>query len=159
MALPPLTYDLGFNKSSRRITTILKGYWEYIKDDKSFPSMSDVHKSEIPEIWENCFLVKADNTCISPDDYQYILMGENVKKAFGEDLTGMTIEKMHAPEAVHLAEKYEKVLATKLPVYDSGELHLENGKTVLYRQILLPLGENGISIDAILGGISYKISD
>jgi len=71
----------------------------------------------------------------------------------------MTIEKMHAPEAVHLAEKYEKVLATKLPVYDSGELHLENGKTVLYRQILLPLGENGITITAILGGISYKIAD
>lgn len=159
MAIPPLTYDLSFNRSSRRITSVLKNYWEYVKDDRSFPSISEVQKHDIKNIWDNCFMVKADNSCMSPDDYQYIYLGENVKKAFGEDLTGMTIEKMHAPEVVHLAEKYEKVLATKLPVYDSGELHLENGKTVLYRQILLPLGENGITITSILGGISYKISD
>ena len=159
MAIPPLTYDLSFNRTSRRITSILKNYLEYIKDDKSFPSISEVQKQEILNIWDNCFMVKADNSCMSPDDYQYIYLGENVKKAFGEDLTGMAIEKMNAPESGHLAEKYEKVLATKLPVYDSGELHLENGQTVLYRQILLPLGEKGITISAILGGMSYKISN
>jgi hypothetical protein len=159
MALPPLTYDLSFNKSSRRITSILKDYWEYIKEQRSFPSLSEINKEEISEIWSNCFIVKADNSCYSPDDYEYVSLGDNVKKAFGEDLTGMTIEQMQLPEAKHLAEKYEKVLATKLPVYDAGELSLENDQSVLYRQILLPLGENGITIKAIIGAMSYKISD
>lgn len=159
MALPPLTYDLSFNQSSRRITSILKNYWNYVKEQRTFPSEDEIKQNDIPEIWDNCFIVRADNTCYSTDDYKYIYMGQNVKKAFGEDLTGMTIEKMHAPEAVHLAQKYEKVLASKAPIYDSGQLHLDSGKTVLYRQILLPLGENGITIKAILGGISYKICD
>ena len=159
MAIPPLTFDLSFNKKSRRITTILKDYWEYTKHTRPFPTAGEVQKADLEEIWDNCFLVKADNSCVRPEDYEYIYLGKNVITAFGEDLTGMHIEDMHVPEASHLAEEYEKVLATKLPVYDSGELHLENGKTVLYRQILLPLGQNGITITSIIGGISYKISD
>ena len=151
-------YDLNFNKSSRRLTAMLKSYWDFARGDKNFPSEGDIKHRHLKEVWDKCFIVKADNSCMSSDDYKYIYLGEKVIKAFGEDLTDMTIEKMQAPEAAHLAERYEKVLASKIPVYDSGILSLVNGEKVSYRQILLPLGDNGITIRAILGGISHKIS-
>jgi len=75
MPLPPLSYDLSFNKSSRRITTIIKKHWEFIKNDRSFPSESEIHKSQLEKVWENCFIVKADNSCVSHEDYKYIFMG------------------------------------------------------------------------------------
>lgn len=160
MVLPPFEYDydLSFNKSSRRLTAMLKGYWDFAKGEKNFPSQEDIKHYHLRNVWDKCFIVKADNSCMSSDDYKYIYLGEKVIKAFGEDLTNMTVEKMHAPEAAHLATRYEKVLASKVPVYDSGSLSLVNGKTVSYRQILLPLGDNGITIKAILGGISHKVS-
>jgi hypothetical protein len=137
---------------------MLKGYWDFARGERNFPYQDDIKPHHLESVWDKFFIVKADNSCISSDDYKYIYLGEKVIKAFGEDLTNMTIEKMQAPEASHLAQRYEKVLASKVLVYDSGSLSLINGEKVFYRQILLPLGDNGITIKAILGGISHKIS-
>ncbi len=97
-----------------------------------------------------------DNTC-SKEDYAYKYIGKRITQAYGSDLTGSKIGSLVAPEAGHIAEQYEHVLAWKRPVNDEGEIHISKNHIIKYRQILLPLGDNGISINAILGGMSYKI--
>ena len=139
-----------------RITTRLKHYWDIARGDKFFPSEKDIKPSEIQEIWHNCFIVKADNSC-KKEDYVYKHLGHNIIKAYGSDLTGLAVHAIANVEASHLADKYELVLARKTFVMHEDELNLPGNEILKYRQILLPLGNNGINITAILGGMSYKI--
>ncbi len=143
-------------KDEKRVTVKLQKYWDYIRKDIPFASERSIQPSEMESIWENCFIVKADNSC-KKEDYQFKYLGQNIIKAYGEDLTGKTLAKIVATEASHLADKYELVLARKRPVANEGELHISKTAVMKYRQILLPLGDDGVNITAILGGMSYKI--
>ncbi len=156
MALPPLNIGNDSSGADRRITTILRNYWEYLRDDMSFPAENEVDPKAIAEIWESCFLVVANNLS-KKEDYVYKYIGKKIIEAYGEDLTGLTVDSMVAPQAGHLAEEYEKVLSSKRAVFDEGEISGAGGKQVKYRQILLPLGKDGVNITAILGGMSYKV--
>ncbi len=143
----------GFEK---RITIRLKKYWDFLCNERPFPKENEVNPKDLEDIWSNCFIVKANNS-FKKEDYQYKYLGTNIIKAYGADFTGRKVTAIAAPEAGHLAEAYEHVLAYKRPVTDEGEIHISKNETVKYRQILLPLGDDGVNITAILGGMSYKV--
>jgi len=156
MSLPPLPPILPNFGAEMRITTRLKKYWDFLRGDKFFPSEKDIKPQEIESIWNNCFVVKADNSC-RKEDYRYKHPGKDIIKAYGSDLTGLTVDSIASVEASHLADKYELVLARKTFVMHEDEFNTPNNEILKYRQILLPLGEDGVNITAILGGMSYKI--
>lgn len=145
-------------RPEKRITAILKKYWDDLLNGRRFPAENEVKSSDLADIWDNCFIVKADNSS-KKDDYQYTYLGQNIIKAYGKDLTGLNIKSstLAAPEASHLANEYERVLALKRPVMDTGEMNISKDEVLKYRQILLPLGDDGVNITAILGGMSYKV--
>lgn len=154
MDLPPVfSTNLDLEK---RITIRLKKYWDLLRDDRNFPAEREISSKDIKNMWDNCFIVKADNSC-KKEDYKYKYLGSNIIKISGSDLTGLKINSLKAPEAGHLANQYEKVLATKLPVFDDGTITLSKEEVIKYRQILLPLGDDGVNITSILGGMSYRI--
>jgi hypothetical protein len=157
MVIPLLSLG-GSKGSDKRVTEILKNYWDFLRENRSFPPEKEVQPKAIEKIWDNCFIVEANNLS-RKEDYKYKYIGPKIITAYGQDLTGLTVENMASPEAGHLAEEYEKVLAIKRPVFDEGEFKTQDKKLIKYRQILLPLGENGISITAILGGMSSKVFD
>lgn len=144
----------------RRITNKLLHYWENLKDDRAFPSIRKINpkSKEIADIWNSCFIVEASNKS-RKEDYSYKYIGMNIIKAYGKDLTGFKVEDVATMEPGHLADVYEKVLATKRPYYDEGEIQAPGNRIIKYRQILLPLGNDGVNIDSILGGMSYKVFD
>jgi hypothetical protein len=119
--------------------------------------MQNVRPEAISEIWANCFIVEASNNS-KKEDYKYLYLGEKIIEAYGQDLTGMKVDALVCPQVEHLETEYEKVLAFKRPVEDEGELDV-GGRHIKYRQILLPLGDDGVNINAILGGFSYKVDE
>lgn len=158
MTLPPLTLDMHESGSEQRVTIRAKKYWQSLKDNLAFPSEMAINNDDIKEIWDNCFIVKANNET-DPKNYKYKYIGKNLIDAYGQDLTDVNVGNIVSKQAERMVLDFEKVLATKSPVLDEAELKLENGQEIRYRQILLPLGENGVNITAILGGMSYKIYD
>jgi len=156
MDLPPLILERGQSAEGRRLTRILQEYWNTLRGDLSFPSEKDVQPKFIRSIWENCFVVEANNAS-RREDYKYKYLGKNIIAAYGQDLTGLAHNALISAEASLLADEFEKILAFKRPVFSEGMLHNQHKQEVRYRQVLLPLGENGIHITAILGGMSYKI--
>lgn len=142
----------------KRLTQALKDYWDFERSEMPFPSLKQIDQKNIKEIWENCFIVEASNKH-RRENYKYLYLGKNIIQAYGEDLTGLQVDKMASPDAGNLERAYERVLATKLPVQDEGEIHNACKQLIKYRQILLPLGDDGVNITAILGGMSYKVFD
>lgn len=148
------TVDAEF-RVEKRITVILKQHWDGLLNERRFPAENDINKEALGEVWRNCFIVEASNAS-RKEDYKYKYLGENIIKAYGRDLTGLNI-KLATPEASHLAREYERVLALKRPVIDTGEINISKDEVIKYRQILLPLGDDGVNINAIWGGMSYKV--
>ena len=64
---------------------------------------------------------------------------------------------MVGPNAFRLSQHFSQVLETKAPVMDEGAFETMKGRPVLFRQVLLPLGDAHAGIEAIFGGMSYKI--
>lgn len=156
MSLPPIFSVMPGLESEKRITIRLKKYWDFHREDRSFPSEKEVNSKDLQDVWDNCFIVKADNSC-KKEDYKYKYIGPNIIKISGGDLTGCKVNTLKALEAEHLSNQYERVLATKRPVLDEGLITLSKKEVFKYRQILLPLGDDGVNITSILGGMSYRI--
>ncbi len=142
---------------SRRITDIILEYWKEMKRDALFPNEDAIDPNMLREIWDNCFLVQTRDI-ISHGAYSYTYIGKNIIEAYGQDLTGMSIKHFVSPQASHLQTVYDKILGSRQPLLDEGTFKNSQGKTVKYRQCLVPLGAKGSSdIESILGGMRYKI--
>ncbi len=161
-----MTAIFPFNKLShytkiareRRISGRLTKYWTKLCDGRMFPSESEVKPVLISDMWDYCFVVKADNSC-KREDYKYKYFGQNIAKAYqGELRATKNIPTLINLDPGHLEEEYEKVLAWKRPVISNGENTIGMNRVIRFRQVLLPLGDDGININAILGCMSYRIT-
>ena len=153
-----LILDKEIALEDRRTTKKLQDFWNELRGDSTFPSSELVLKKKelIETIWEKCFLVEASNKS-QKEDYNYKYVGSHILKAYGGDLTGYRVKNVAAIDPAHLDKVYEKLLATKQPVKAEGEVKAPNNRIIKYRQILLPLGDDSININAILGGMSYRV--
>ncbi len=138
----------------RRITLRLVAYWERVRGNKVMPCEADINPDDIEDLWDDCFLVHAQD--LLQPDYNYTYLGTNVAYMYAEGIKNGGIDSLENFNASKLSKGYQKVIDTKKPVLEEGGLTNALGRTVLYRQCLLPLG-NGDSVEAILGGIRYKI--
>jgi len=142
----------------RRITELLLGYWNIIRAGRLFPDHTDVNSEDISDIWDNCFVVKISRDKVTTD-YVYIHTGATLEKAYGHDLTIDDTPPLASPYVDHLVNKYEEVCKNKTPLIEEDSFVNAHGKTVYYRQILLPLGPNDDEVSHILGGMRYKICE
>lgn len=156
--LPPIPPHKSIFGGEKRFTHKLRKYWDFLRYERSFPPEKDINPLDIVEIWLNCFILKANNSC-SSDNFEFKYFGSNLIDVFGRDMTGFKTGQIELEEAGYFIDKYERVLATKRPINDEGQIEISEYKTLKYRQILLPLGDDEVNISAILGGMSYKIFD
>lgn len=160
-----MTGIFPFNKISqysklnkeRRITGRLKKYWTKLSDGRMFPRESEIQPSFISDMWDYCFIVKADNSC-KRQDYKYTYLGQKIPDSYKRELRGINIQTLANLDAGNLENEYEKVLAWKRPVISNSENTIDVDKVIRFRQVLLPLGDDGINITSILGCMSYRIT-
>jgi len=152
--------DATFNKPKRtrreRLTTILKDYWDIVRKNNTFPVESVFDFRQVNDIWDSCFLVDANNQT-TEEDYFYKHIGSEIKSAYKNELSNLELDRIVNTHASHLSREFEKVLTMKIPIYYEGEITIDENRIMKYRQILLPLGKDDISIQSIMGGFSYKI--
>ena len=148
----------SYNKilKERRISGKLNRYWKKLSGQKPFPAEHDINPSDIEDMWDYCFIIKADNSC-QKGDFEYKYLGQNISNAYRGELYQVNIDALINMNAGHLEHEYEKVLAWKRPVISNSETTIGMDKLLKYRQILLPLGDDGVNINAIIGCMSYRI--
>ncbi len=138
----------------RRITLRLVAYWERIRGARDMPVEDDIDPDAIPELWEDCFLLHTQD--LKQEGYNYIYLGEHVAQLYAEGLSAGDCEGVEHFNTARLGGSFQKVIDTRKPVIEEGSMRNALGRTVLYRQCLLPLGSGG-GVEAILGGIRYKL--
>jgi hypothetical protein len=116
------------------------------------PAPKDVDGKRIPDMWGHCFLIDLRPA----DEPVFSYVGEHHIDTFVRDPKGRPVSAAGADTLLGQAVSYHRqVLARGIPITLGGQFINGSGRTVLYRSILLPLGEEG-RIVGLLGGANSR---
>ncbi len=143
-------------QQEQRMTFRLLSYWQRARGDKKFPSLAEVDISQISEVYHFTFTIELGE---NEEEHRFVYFGPALSSQFGEDYTGMALSDAVQDQIVNnTIGFYQKVLDERKPCSESAEFFM-NGKEVRYRSIILPLSEDGETIDFLFGTANYKIFD
>lgn len=154
---PPLPSDI-YPYGERRLSVRLLRYWNALCDGRAMPVETDIDPDALGKDWDYCFLLQARDVA-NIQDYNFTYLGRKILKAYFDKGIDEHNPFMVGPNAFRLSGHFSKVIETAAPVLDDGEFNNLQGRRVLYRQVLLPLGATSEQVEAIFGGMNYKIVD
>ena len=141
-----------------RLTTRLINYWQARRAIHIMPQESDIDPDELGDDWDSCFLLQSRDVA-NATDYNFTYLGPAIIQAYRGSVLDEGNRYMVGPQASHLSEIFQRVITTQAPVYDEGELYALSGARILYRQCALPLGSIEKGVEAIFGGMHYRVLD
>lgn len=139
--------------TERRLVLRLLNYWRDKGDGDKFPALADMDAVEIPDMWPFCFVIGVSGD----EDTRFTYVGDQVVFDVPGLLPSTTLSALPECSLVRHATAYvDQVLRRKVPVTKGGEFAAENGATIQFRSILLPLGEDGRTIDYLFGAANCR---
>jgi hypothetical protein len=141
--------------AERRLTGRLLHYWRQKSIGKPFPSEHDLDPDALGQDWDHCFLVQVRDI-EHVQDYNYTYLGRNIMEAYRDRLHDEHNAFMIGPNASMVSKSFGRVMITRAPVLEEGELVTISGRIVKYRQCMLPVGRQDGVLEAIFGGLSFK---
>lgn len=138
-----------FPPTERRIVWKLLHYWEERKGDRNFPSLDDIDADVISELWPHCFVL--DTLSQGPAPY-FLYLGPKLARLAGVFLSGeQQWTKTLLDKAV---QNYRDTVTDEKPILSEEHLSIYDGSKIVYRSVLLPLSDDGETINFILGAAS-----
>lgn len=132
------------HSEERRAIVRIHAVWQR-RAQHRIPSLAEIDPKEFGNDWSNCLVMQIDAGTARP----HASSGET-------GLDRDRISQRLAETLLILAQRHvHRVLATAKPVSYGGTASHE-GKDILYRMVLLPLSEDGVRIDALLAGMTYR---
>jgi hypothetical protein len=153
----PITASDTYPYGERRLGLRLLRYWQEKCAGRDMPVESDIDPEVLGVDWEYCFLLQARDVA-NIADYNFTYLGSKIMRAYFDKSIDEHNQFMVGPNAYRLSTHFARVLETAAPVLDEGAFETLQGRTVLYRQVLLPLGAPGKGVEAIFGGMNYKVA-
>jgi hypothetical protein len=130
----------------------LHDYWSEKAGDRQMPSRGDLDPIiEIPELTPNIWLVDVEH---DPLTFRFRLLGNEVVNRYGADFTGKRLDEVDFGDRTEeIRREYEQTATGNKPVYARHQIHVVQAETYLpYERILLPLSDDGETVNMILGG-------
>ncbi len=141
--------------NERRLVHRILSYWRDLAPDGELPSLSSIQTAELSKLRPACFILDVGGP--SPV-FPYV--GEVHATHHGSDLTGRPIEAAGADTLLGCSVEYlDEVLSVKIPITYGGTFTGADGQPVPYRSILLPLSDDGETINGILGGANCGLPE
>jgi hypothetical protein len=141
----------AINPRERRLVLRLLSYWREIAGERAMPRPSDVDGSKISDMWGHCFMLDV------PDNGEPLFRYVGEHYASAGEFVGQAVSAPGGDTLLGQAASYHRqVLARGIPITLGGQFVSREKNTVLYRSILLPLGEEEGRVIALLGGANCR---
>jgi hypothetical protein len=139
----------------RRLNMRLMAFWWDKRADRRFPSAQDFDPQELSDVWTHCFTLQLQDPC-EQSAFHYV--GDTIAEMSGLGGAEITVDEIGENTLLgHATRNVGEVLAQQVPVVRSGEFMNEEGETVMYRSILLPLSQDQDTVDCVVGGARCKV--
>jgi len=144
-----------YRPEERRLVLRLMAYWDDLRDTREYPRHDEIDPGTIGDDWPNCFLVALREPA---DQSQLSYIGPNLVNDGVPDGPVSVAELPADALIAHALSPLQRMLSKRIPMSIGGEAEIA-GEAVLYRSILLPLSDDGRSIDHVLGAANGKRAD
>lgn len=132
---------------------LLLDYWSAKRGTRSFPARRDIDPVELPpRLLPNIAIVTVGRCENTDAGFLYRLVGTNVVRYFGSDVTGRLFKDIFSAPDELQAERshYSHVLETGEVHFVSAQLKIPGREFLSSTRMLLPLSSDGQTIDTIL---------
>ena len=133
----------------------LVAYWRKKRGERSAPQRRDMDPTGIPRsLLPHLFMLDVID---HGADFRYRLLGTAIVAGTGRDATGALISHLYAPYPGALATLRQilaRVMSEKIPIFSSGLMYwLPDRDYQNYTNVFLPLSEDDVAVDIVLGGL------
>ena len=145
---------LAQDPAEERVTQRLRVYWNTLRGAQQFPSRANFRMEAVTGLGPNAFAL---DLAQGADDPVFRFVGKALTEDCGMDFTLKPLSAV--PPHTLLAEvarRFTDVVDRKTPVEFAEEHVGTDGSTALFRGAMLPFGEDGQTLDFIVGAITYK---
>lgn len=125
----------------------LYSYWAGLRGNRDFPARSDLDPIDF---WFALGCVSLIEVLPDPLRFRYRLVGTNLTRNLGYEMTGKLLDEMPEPEVrAYLLDKYTTVLRERRPILEQGH-HTLDRRVWRHETLYLPLSNDGRDIDVIV---------
>jgi|HubBroStandDraft_1064217.scaffolds.fasta_scaffold186987_2 hypothetical protein len=137
----------------RRVVSRILKHWLELAGEQRIPRRGDIDRFLIAEDWPHCVMIDVD---VDIERSRFVLVGEELRPSPGETLEGWPIAECPTGTLLSTAiAPIDRVIALRQPVTRGGPAtHL--GVPILYRAVLMPLSEDGKTIDRVFGAANCR---
>jgi hypothetical protein len=133
----------------------IAAHWYAARGDRLLPAWRDIDAytlaRHLPIVWS----WRYDFT---GDTFIGRLAGEEINAMLGLSIRGKTIEECFAPDAVPVVrQRYQAVMDGPCFMFSHGKVFARGGHTGSGERIVLPLADDGVRSDGLLGATVYRL--
>lgn len=130
----------------------LYDYWDGLRGARICPSRREVDPLQLQFILGNVSLIDVIADC---RDFRIRLHGTELARRSGRELTGYLLSDLaDADFRDRAVVSFTRVVTSAAPLHSLGQRTFDN-RHVPYECVMLPLSDNGRSVDTLLNGIIY----
>ncbi|MDB5359410.1 MAG: hypothetical protein JWO51_707 [Rhodospirillales bacterium] len=131
-------------------------HWLDARSDRPMPAWRNIDAAAIgkylPMVWAWRFDF-AQGTFIGR------LAGEEIVAVLGKEIRGRRLEQCFPADATQLVlDRYKAVMTGPRIMHTTGHVHMKTGRHGIGERIVLPLSEDGITGDGVLGATEYRLN-
>lgn len=142
-------WDWALDLESQRLQGLLRAWRDKCTGDR-LPARRDFDPLDLRAFLGAMFLLVADR---EDDDFRYTLIGTEIVNNVGVDSTGRTVGDMFGANGLEL---YRTSRDTRRPVRVHGVLDWHGKAFKRYETVILPLADDGETVDRFLGGMVFE---
>lgn len=136
-------------------------YWSALRRGRMAPARADIDPVEIPQLLPHIALteVVAGSTGKAPR-FRYRLAGTQIERRFGCPLTNRYLDDLKQGGYLQFVRNlYNRLVAEAAPVYAENSFRTGDSGALQVKRLLLPLSDDGATVNMVLAGIVYSDSD
>jgi hypothetical protein len=133
----------------------IAAYWNKVRGARRMPAWRDIDAyalaPHLPIIW-------AWRYDFTRDTFVGRLAGEEINAMLGVSIRGKTMEECFAPDVVAVVrERYRAVMDGPSFMFSYGKVFANAGRSGHGERIVLPLADDGVHSDGVLGATVYRL--
>ncbi len=136
-----------------RLTMRVLGHWRDLAHARGFPRRGDIDPEVIGRDWQSCLMIEIDPVY---ERSRFLFVGDTLRAPPDVNFDGRTLAQCEKNTILYSATQYiARVINRRVPISVGGtSTHL--GVPILFRSVLMPLSEDGNTIDALLGAANFR---
>lgn len=143
----------------RRLVFRLLSHWRELvgrdlAGERDYPSFSELDPETIPDIWEHAFVLDISGHM---EDPLFRLVGPKFAAYSPIDLRNLPVSQAPRDSLVEKSVDFaQEVISREVPISRGGEFLKPDGVKVLYRSIILPMSDDGITVSGLFGAANCR---